>query len=64
MTPPRPASKPAPISCPLMGRAEVAELEDALDSKSSGAWPRAGSTSAFGIMVMLAQDSVIVHKDE
>ena len=64
MTPPRPASKPAPISCPLMGRAEVAELEDALDSKSSGAWPRAGSTPAFGITVMLAQDSVIVHKDE
>jgi hypothetical protein len=32
-----------------MGRAEVAELEDALDSKSSGAWPRAGSTPAFGI---------------
>jgi hypothetical protein len=30
-------------------RAEVAELEDALDSKSSGATPRAGSTPAFGI---------------
>jgi hypothetical protein len=32
-----------------MDRAEVAELEDALDSKSSGAWPRAGSIPAFGI---------------
>jgi hypothetical protein len=32
-----------------MDRAEVAELEDALDSKSSGALPRAGSTPAFGI---------------
>jgi hypothetical protein len=30
-------------------RAEVAELEDALDSKSSGALPRAGSIPAFGI---------------
>jgi hypothetical protein len=30
-------------------RAEVAELEDALDSKSSGAKPRAGSIPAFGI---------------
>jgi hypothetical protein len=29
--------------------AEVAELEDALDSKSSGALPRAGSIPAFGI---------------
>jgi hypothetical protein len=32
-----------------MPSAEVAELEDALDSKSSGALPRAGSTPAFGI---------------
>jgi hypothetical protein len=32
-----------------MNRAEVAELEDALDSKSSGALPRAGSIPAFGI---------------
>ena len=32
-----------------MDRAEVAELEDALDSKSSGAWPSAGSIPAFGI---------------
>jgi hypothetical protein len=32
-----------------MRRAEVAELEDALDSKSSGALPRAGSNPAFGI---------------
>jgi hypothetical protein len=32
-----------------MDRAEVAELEDALDSKSSGASPRAGSIPAFGI---------------
>jgi hypothetical protein len=32
-----------------MERAEVAELEDALDSKSSGALPRAGSIPAFGI---------------
>jgi hypothetical protein len=32
-----------------MLRAEVAELEDALDSKSSGALPRAGSNPAFGI---------------
>ena len=34
-------------------RAEVAELEDALDSKSSGAWPRAGSIPAFGIRLTL-----------
>jgi hypothetical protein len=30
-------------------RAEVAELEDALDSKSSGPLARAGSIPAFGI---------------
>jgi hypothetical protein len=47
-----------------MRRAEVAELEDALDSKSSGAWPRAGSTPAFGITVMLASDSVLARTDE
>ena len=64
MTPDRPASKQARLSCPVMDRAEVAELEDALDSKSSGAWPRAGSTPAFGITVMLAPDSVIVPTDE
>ena len=33
----------------MPGRAEVAELGDALDSKSSGALPRAGSIPAFGI---------------
>jgi hypothetical protein len=33
-------------------RAEVAELEDALDSKSSGALPRAGSIPAFGIQAL------------
>ncbi len=33
----------------VASRAEVAELVDALDSKSSGASPRAGSTPAFGI---------------
>jgi hypothetical protein len=44
------SERPAPpISCLELGRAEVAELEDALDSKSSGALPRAGSTPAFGI---------------
>jgi hypothetical protein len=32
-----------------MKPAEVAELGDALDSKSSGAKPRAGSIPAFGI---------------
>jgi hypothetical protein len=32
-----------------MKHAEVAELGDALDSKSSGAKPRAGSIPAFGI---------------
>jgi hypothetical protein len=35
-------------------RAEVAELEDALDSKSSGATPRAGSIPAFGIPTLSA----------
>jgi hypothetical protein len=40
-----------------MGRAEVAELEDALDSKSSGALPRAGSIPAFGISVSPRGDS-------
>jgi len=38
-----------------MSRAEVAELEDALDSKSSGALPRAGSIPAFGIPAPLTQ---------
>ena len=33
--------------CPMV-RAEVAELEDALDSKSSGPLARAGSIPAFG----------------
>jgi hypothetical protein len=33
----------------VASRAEVAELVDALDSKSSGASPRAGSIPAFGI---------------
>jgi hypothetical protein len=33
----------------LLAGTEVAELGDALDSKSSGAWPRAGSIPAFGI---------------
>jgi hypothetical protein len=33
----------------MMAQAEVAELVDALDSKSSGASPRAGSIPAFGI---------------
>jgi hypothetical protein len=44
-----------------MAHAEVAELEDALDSKSSGAWPRAGSIPAFGIgspLMALSRDSV------
>jgi hypothetical protein len=31
--------------------AEVAELVDALDSKSSGAWPRVGSIPTFGIFI-------------
>ena len=39
-----------------MNRAEVAELEDALDSKSSGATPRAGSTPAFGIGLLTLTD--------
>ena len=36
-------------------RAEVAELGDALDSKSSGALPRAGSIPAFGIGLAVAR---------
>jgi hypothetical protein len=47
----RTASNPVPVRCPAMHRAEVAELEDALDSKSSGALPRAGSIPAFGMEV-------------
>jgi hypothetical protein len=39
-------------------RAEVAELEDALDSKSSGALPRAGSNPAFGIRAPSAAGAV------
>ena len=41
--------QPRPDTMLPMVRAEVAELVDALDSKSSGAWPRAGSIPAFGI---------------
>ena len=42
--------QPLGITCRTVeDRAEVAELADALDSKSSGASPRAGSTPAFGI---------------
>ena len=37
-----------------MSPAEVAELGDALDSKSSGALPRAGSIPAFGIGLVAA----------
>lgn len=45
--------KPIAITCSIVERrAEVAELEDALDSKSSGAWPRAGSIPAFGIWLV------------
>ena len=43
----------AKLSARMDRRAEVAELEDALDSKSSGAMPRAGSTPAFGIRLSL-----------
>ena len=38
----------------MRSRAEVAELGDALDSKSSGALPRAGSIPAFGIRLTCA----------
>jgi hypothetical protein len=38
-----------PDTMSAVNRAEVAELGDALDSKSSGALPRAGSIPAFGI---------------
>ena len=41
--------QPCPGTMLVMIRAEVAELVDALDSKSSGARPRAGSIPAFGI---------------
>jgi hypothetical protein len=41
--------QPCPDTMIPMVRAEVAELVDALDSKSSGASPRAGSIPAFGI---------------
>jgi hypothetical protein len=48
-----------------MKRAEVAELGDALDSKSSGAKPRAGSIPAFGIgSSFLASFAGFVDKDE
>ena len=41
--------KPDATLAEVASLAEVAELVDALDSKSSGAWPRAGSIPAFGI---------------
>jgi hypothetical protein len=48
-----------------MKRAEVAELGDALDSKSSGAKPRAGSIPAFGIkFAPLASFAGFVDRDE
>jgi hypothetical protein len=47
-----------------MKHAEVAELGDALDSKSSGAKPRAGSIPAFGITSpILASLAGYVDKD-
>ena len=47
-----------------MKHAEVAELGDALDSKSSGATPRAGSIPAFGITSpILASFAGYVEKD-
>ena len=46
----------------LEPRAEVAELEDALDSKSSGALPRAGSNPAFGINLPLLHPCTVSQK--
>jgi hypothetical protein len=43
-------------------RAEVAELEDALDSKSSGASPRAGSIPAFGTCLPSMQLRDVMRK--
>jgi hypothetical protein len=48
-----------------MKPAEVAELGDALDSKSSGAKPRAGSIPAFGITSPLPPSVAgLVDRDE
>jgi hypothetical protein len=46
-----------------MVRAEVAELEDALDSKSSGASPRAGSIPAFGTCLPFVQLRNVMRKE-
>ena len=48
-TRPRSSGDRVELEATMPGRAEVAELGDALDSKSSGALPRAGSIPAFGI---------------
>ena len=52
--------KPLGVTCPSVERrAEVAELEDALDSKSSGASPRAGSIPAFGIPLATPRSTTV-----
>ena len=59
MAAPLPPFKPLGVTCPTVVRgAEVAELEDALDSKSSGASPRAGSIPAFGIRLVTPRPTV------
>ena len=42
--------------------AEVAELVDALDSKSSGASPRAGSIPAFGTRFVPTGSATVIEK--
>jgi hypothetical protein len=42
--------------------AEVAELGDALDSKSSGATPRAGSIPAFGTRLRVTGSLTVIEK--
>lgn len=55
-----PPFKPLGVTCAVVERrAEVAELEDALDSKSSGAWPRAGSIPAFGIWLVTPRSTTV-----
>ena len=55
-----PPFKPLGVTCPTVERrAEVAELEDALDSKSSGAAPRAGSIPAFGIRLVILRSTTV-----
>jgi hypothetical protein len=55
--------KPLGVTCSTVERrAEVAELEDALDSKSSGASPRAGSIPAFGTPLVTPRSTTVMKE--